>query len=169
MVIDLQFFGGRGGASGLAAGKPVSKLMSKVYFNSAKESTALRGSGAVKRDRELEDVIRTENVDYIKSIKTKKEAARVSSYITDRISENERRLTKLGSAEAVYKNQKIAVEHRRLVSVNNAMRDKMHEFSKKVEAGNTNIHDTSRTTTTYDRARNRRMKNFDAWFNGGRK
>lgn len=169
MVINLQFFGGRGGTSGLAEGNPVSKLMAKVYFNSAKQSAALRGSGTVKRDSALEGIIRTENVDYIKSIKTEKEAARVSNYITDRINENERRIAKLGSAEAVYKNQKLAIEHRRLTSVNNAMRDKMHEFSRQVEVGNTNIHDTSRTTTTYDRARNRRIKNFDAWFNGGKK
>lgn len=169
MVINLQFFGGRGGTSGLTEGNPVSKLMAKVYFNSAKQSAALRGSGTVKRDSALEGVIRTENVDYIKSIKTKKEAVRISNYITDRISENERKLARLGSAEAVYQNQKIAIEHRRLTSINNAMRDKMHEFSKQVEAGNTNIHDPSRTTTTYERARNRRIKNFDAWFNGGKK
>ena len=167
MVMNLQFFGGRGGTSGLAEGNPVSKLMAKVYFNSAKQSAALRGSGTVKRDSALEGIIRTENVDYIKSIKTKKEAVRISNYITDRISENERKLARLGSAEAV--NQKIAIEHRRLTSINNAMRDKMHEFSKQVEAGNTNIHDPSRTTTTYERARNRRIKNFDAWFNGGKK
>ena len=169
MVINLQFFGGRGGTSGLTEGNPVSKLMAKVYFNSAKQSAALRGSGTVKRDSALEGIIRTENVDYIKSIKTKKEAVRISNYITDRISENERKLARLGSAEAVYKNQKIAIEHRRLTSINNVMRDKMHEFSKQVEAGNTNIHDPSRTTTTYERARNRRIKNFDAWFNGGKK
>lgn len=169
MVMNLQYFGGRGGTSGLVEGNPVSKLMSKVYFNSARQSDALRGIGTVKRDSELESVIRTENVDYIRSIQTEKDATRVSNYITDRISENERKLAKLGSAEAVYKNQKIAIEHRKLTAVNNAMRDKMHEFSKQVEAGNTNIHDTSRTTTTYDRARKRRMKNFDAWFNGGKR
>ena len=114
MVMNLQFFGGRGGTSGLAEGNPVSKLMVKVYFNSAKLSAALRGSGTVKRDSALEGIIRTENVDYIKSIKTKKEAVRISNYITDRISENERKLARLGSAEAVYQNQKIAIEHRRM-------------------------------------------------------
>lgn len=49
------------------------------------------------------------------------------------------------------------------------MRDEMHKFSKLPEKGNTNIHDTSRTTTTYDRARKRRMSNFDSWFFGGEK
>lgn len=41
--------GGRGGSSGLNNEKPVSKLMSKVYFSSAKKSDALRGSGTVKK------------------------------------------------------------------------------------------------------------------------
>jgi len=41
--------GGRGGSSGISNDKPVSKLMSKVYFNSAKKSDALRGSGSVKK------------------------------------------------------------------------------------------------------------------------
>ena len=41
--------GGRGGSSGISNEKPVSKLMSKVYFNSAKKSDALRGSGIVKK------------------------------------------------------------------------------------------------------------------------
>ena len=69
----------------------------------------------------------------------------------------------------MYKNQKVAQERRRLNSMNDAMRNKMHEFSKKPESGSTNIHDTSRTTTTYDRARKRRMSNFDAWYYGGEK
>lgn len=44
----------------------------------------------------------------------------------------------------------------------------MHEFSHREEKGNTNIHDVSRTTTTYDRARKRRMSNFDSWFYGSK-
>ena len=44
-----------------------------------------------------------------------------------------------------------------------------NKFSKKVEKGDLSaMHDISRTTTTYDRARKRRMNNFDAWFNAGR-
>lgn len=31
------------------------------------------------------------------------------------------------------------------------------------------MHDPKRTTTTYDRARKRRMKEFDAWWNGSKK
>jgi hypothetical protein len=50
------------------------------------------------------------------------------------------------------------------------MRDEMHKFSKTSEKGDTSaLHDTSRTTTTYDRARKRRMKKFDSWFFGSGK
>lgn len=162
--------GGRGGSSGLSNEKPVSKLMSKVYFNSAKKSDALRGSGTVKKDSKLEKVINSENTSYFKAIKTKSEAVKTKNYINDRLNENERKIAKLGSAEALFKNQRLAIEHRKLVSASVAMKDEMHKFSNVPEKGNTSaIHDASRTTTTYDRARKRRMKNFDSWFFGSGK
>ena len=48
--------------------------------------------------------------------------------------------------------------------------DMVNEFGiPEIEKGDTSaMHDVSRTTTTYDRARKRRIKNFDAWFNAGR-
>ena len=170
MVMDLQYFGGRGGASSLLNEKPVSKLMAKVYFNSAKKSDALRSDHKVQADSRLEKIIRNEDTDYIKSIDTKNEAVKVSSYIIDRLNDNNRRIAKLGSEEAVFKNQKLAIEHRKLVAMNSAMQDKMHEFSKKVEAAsNVKARHAQMETTTYQRARNRRIKNFDAWFNGGKR
>ena len=108
MVMDLQYFGGRGGASSLLNEKPVSKLMAKVYFNSAKKSDALRSDYKVQTDNRLEKIIRNEDTDYIKSIDTKNEAVKVSSYIIDRLNDNNRRIAKLGSEEAVFKNQKLA-------------------------------------------------------------
>lgn len=157
--------GGRGGSSGLSNEKPVSEKTAKLYFNVAKKSDALRGSGTVKKDSKLEKVINSENTDYFKSIKTKSEAVKTMNYITDRLNENNRKIAKLGSADAVFKNQRVAIEHRKLTSAHVAMRDEMHKFSKASEKGDTSaLHDTSRTTTTYDRARKRRMKNFDAWF-----
>lgn len=161
--------GGRGGSSGLSNEKPVSKLMSKVYFNSAKKSDALRGSGTVKKDRKLEKVINSKNTDYFKSIKTKSEAVKTMNYITDRLNESTRKIAKLGSADAVFRNQKAAIEHRKLVSASNAMRDEMHKFSKLPEKGDTSAaHDLSRTTTTYDRAFKRNRKNVLAWWNGSK-
>lgn len=162
--------GGRGNASSINSNeKLVSPLMAKVYYNAASKQnhSAFKWEGT--RDSEIEKAIRIGNTDFIKSIHTKKEARRVSDYLNKRFSENNYKIQKLGSKEAVHKNQTVVQERRRLLSVSGAMSDKMHEFSKKPETGNTNIHDTSRTTTTYDRARKRRMKDFDAWWNGNRK
>ena len=157
--------GGRGGSSGISNEKPVSKLVSKMYFNSAKKSDALRGNSTVKKDSKLEKVINSENADYFKSIKTEGEAVKTMNYISDRLNENTRKIAKLGSADAVFKNQRSAIEHRKLLAASNAMRNEMHKFSRAPEKGDTSsLHDISRTTTTYDRARKRRMKNFDDWF-----
>lgn len=162
--------GGRGGSSGLSNEKPVSKLIAKVYFNSSKKSDALRGNGTVKKDSKLEKVINSENTSYFKSIKTKSEAVKTMNYINDRLSESKRKIAKLGSAEALFKNQRLAIEHRKLVNASVAMRDEMHKFSKTSEKGDVSaFHDTGRTTTTYDKARKRRMKNFDSWFFGSGK
>lgn len=162
--------GGRGGTSGISNNaKPVSEKVARWYYNSAKKMTYL-GNETVKKDSKIEKVINSENTDYFKSIKTKSEAVKTMSYITDRLNENNRKIAKLGSAEAVFKNQKLAIEHRKLVSASNSMRDEMHKFSKATETGDISaLHDTSRTTTTYDRARKRRMKNFDSWFYGNKK
>lgn len=162
--------GGRGSSSSLTGSeKPVSSLMARVYYNAAKKSDALRRDGTVKRDSRIERAIKTENTEFVRKISNEKEARRVSEYLTDRISENDRKLAKMGSAEAVQKDQKTAIERRKLLNLKNAATDKMKEYSKRPEAGNTNIHDTSRTTTTYDRARKRRMKNFDSWFYGSKR
>lgn len=45
---------------------------------------------------------------------------------------------------------------------------KMKQFSKKPEPLDPTLQHR-RTTTTYDRARSRRMKNFESWFYGGSK
>ncbi len=129
----------------------------------------MRRDGTVKRDSRIERAIKSENTEFISKISNEKEARRVSDYLTDRISENDRKLVKMGSAEAVQKDQKAAIERRKLLNMKNAATDKMKEYSKRPEAGNTNIHDTSRTTTTYDKARKRRMKNFDSWFYGSKR
>lgn len=158
-----------GGGSGGGGGKPVSSMMARVYYNSSKKSSALRSEGTVIKDSKLERAARSGKLGFIDDIKDKAEATRVMEYYRDRVSETKRKIAKLGSADALYKNQKLAKEHRNLISASNKAESKMHEFSKKIEAGNTNIHDTSRTTTTYDRARKRRMSQFEDWYFGSNK
>lgn len=129
----------------------------------------MRGSGTVKKDVKLERSAQSGKADFIDSVKDKKEAKRISEYYRDRLNETRRKIAKLGSADALYKNQRLAKEYRNLLTASNKAQDKMHEFNQKIEKGDTSaMHDASRTTTTYDRARKRRMKNFDAWFNAGR-
>ena len=141
----------------------------RIFYNASKKSDALRGSGTVKKDVKLEKMAQSGKIDFIDSVKDKKEAKRISEYYRDRLNETRRKIAKLGSADALYKNQRLAKEYRNLLTASNKAQDKMHEFNQKIEKGDTSaMHDASRTTTTYDRARKRRMKNFDAWFNAGR-
>ena len=105
----------------------------------------MRSDYTVERDAVIEKAIRNGDASFIQSISNEKEARRVSEYLTGRVAESDRKLAKLGSAEAVYKNQKAAAEHRDIVAMGMsvAMRGKMHEFSERPTSGNTNIHDTS--------------------------
>lgn len=160
--------GGRGSTSAIS-GTPVTRGGARIFYNASKKSDALRGSGTVKKDVKLEKMAQSGKIDFIDSVKDKKEAKRISEYYRDRLNETRRKIAKLGSADALYKNQKLAKEYRNLLTASNKAQDKMHEFNQKIEKGDTSaMHDASRTTTTYDRARKRRMKNFDAWFNAGR-
>lgn len=160
--------GGRGSTSAIS-GTPVTKGGARLFYNASKKSDALRGSGTVKKDVKLERSAQSGKIDFIDSVKDKKEAKRISEYYRDRLNETKRKIAKLGSADALYKNQRLAKEYRNLLTASNKAQDKMHEFNRKIEKGDTSaMHDASRTTTTYDRARKRRMKNFDAWFNAGR-
>lgn len=160
--------GGRGSTSAIS-GTPVTKGGARIFYNASKKSDALRGSGTVKKDVKLEKMAQSGKIDFIDSVKDKKEAKRISEYYRDRLNETRRKIAKLGSADALYKNQRLAKEYRNLLTASNKAQDKMHEFNQKIEKGDTSaMHDASRTTTTYDRARKRRMKNFDAWFNAGR-
>ena len=92
----------------------------------------------------------------------------MSDYLQGRKDESDRKLANLGSAEAVYKNQRAAIEHRNLINVRSAMQDKMHEFSKRPEPMDRTLFH-SKTTTTYDRWYKRQRANFDAWWNGSSK
>lgn len=157
--------GGRGGTSSIQiGGSDVSKMAAKFMYNAAKKSDALRGDGTVKKDAKLERAAQNGNLDFIKSIKDKKEAFRVRNYYIDRVGELQRKIAKLGSAEAVYKNQRLAKEYRNIRDAHVAIRDKMHDFSERPEKGDTSaLHDLNRTTTTYDRAYKRNLKNYLAW------
>ena len=148
--------GGRGGTSSMQiGGSDVSKMAAKFMYNAAKKSEALRGDGTVKKDAKLERAAQSGNLDFISSIK---------DYYMDRANELQRKIAKLGSAESVYKNQRLAKEYRNIRDAHVAIRDKMHEFSERPEKGDTSaLHDLNRVTETYKRSYNRRLKNYLAW------
>ena len=84
-----------------------------------------------KRDSKIERDIKNGNAEYINSITSEKEARRVSEYLIARRAQNSRKIVKLGSKEAVHKEQKTAQERKKIIKAELAMRDKMKQFSKK--------------------------------------
>lgn len=157
--------GGRGGKSWISEGEAVSKFTAKIIFNSAKNSNAINSNATVKKDSKLEKIISKGEINYFNEIKTRAEAASIAEYLQDRIGENNRKIAKLGNAEAVFKNQSLAIEHRKLVTANEAMRETMKKFSNAIAPGDISaVYDPKRATTTYNRARKRRIENFNAWF-----
>lgn len=110
--------GGRGSASAIS-GTPVAKGAARIFYNASKKSDALRGSGTVKKDVKLEKTAQSGNIEFIDSVKDKKEAKRISEYYRDRLNETKRKIAKLGSADALYKNQRLAKEYRNLLTASN--------------------------------------------------
>ena len=158
--------GGRGGKSGGSSGGSggkISPMTARIYFNGAKKDSMLNAAYMPKRDSKIERDIRTGSAEYINSIKSEKEARRVSEYLIARRAQNSRKIVKLGSKEAVHKEQKTAQERKRINKAEQAMRNKMKQFSKKQEPLDPTLQH-KRTTTTYDRARARRMKDFENWW-----
>lgn len=157
--------GSRGGSSGLSSGT-VSPLVARVMFNAAKRSESLSASAPDKRDKNIEKAISSNNSNFIDSIKTEKEARRVSNYLESRRNETDRKIVKLGSPEKLQKNPKLYNEQKNIKSLLNKAHEKASSLMDKSEQGRQNV-EIKHTTTTYDRARKRRMKNFDEWYGKG--
>lgn len=117
--------GGRGSASAIS-GTPLAKGAARIFYNASKKSDALRGSGTVKKDVKLEKMAQSGNIDFIDSVKDKKEAKRISEYYRDRLNETKRKIAKLGSADALYKNQRLAKEYRNLLTASNKAQEMMN-------------------------------------------
>lgn len=167
--MNLQFFGGRGASYNTQQNESISEFGAKVYYNAAKHN-ATELNETVKKDRKFEKIIQTNDMEYIKNIQTQKEARKLLDYIRDRQGENDRKLARLGSAEAAFKEQKLAIEHRKLLKAYLAADKKLEEWREKPKPLDTTLFH-KQTTTTYENARRRRMKNFDSWFfgSGGKK
>lgn len=155
--------GGRGGSSGISNAKPISPLMARVMYNAAKKSNSLSDTAPEKRDKAIEKAISSNNGKLIDSLKTEKEARRVADYLNDRLNENRRKIVNLGSAEKLQSNPKLYNENKNITSLLNKAREKVSSLRDTSDFGIKNP-EVKNTTTTYDRARKRRMKKFDSWF-----
>lgn len=155
--------GGRGGSSGISNAKPISPLMARVAYNAAKKSSKLNNAPPEKRDKAIEKAIKAGDGKFIDSIKTEREARRVSEYLNDRLGETQRKIVKLGSAEKLQKNPGLYNENANIVKLSNEASKKVSSLMDTSDQGRRNV-EVKNTTTTYDRARKRRMKNFDSWF-----
>lgn len=69
----------------------------------------------------------------------------------------------MGSAEKLQKNTKLYNEHRNITKLLVHASEKMKTFRNGTESERRYIENKT-ITTTYDRARARRIKNFDDWF-----
>lgn len=66
------------------------------------------------------------------------------------------------------KDQRLAHEKKRINNARTTISEKMKQFSKRPDPVDQTLQHRQ-TTTTYDRARKRRIKNFDAWFGTDRR
>lgn len=117
----------------------------------------------LKRDGALEKAIKQNNDRVIENIKTHSEAVKALDYLVGRKIETSLRIKNLGSVEKLRKNPKLYQEYRTIGSLIEKARKKESSFRDNSETGARNIENKT-ITTTYDRARKRRMSNFDAYW-----
>ena len=160
--------GGRGSSSGGGSGnnKQISALSARIAFNAAKKS-GYNGNGPSSSDKTIEKAIKSGNGNFIDSIKSEKEARRVSEYLNDRMGQVNKKIRNLGSAENLQKNPKLFHERANIAALSNSAREKIGKLRDISDFGKRDVVNNT-VTTTYERARKRRISNFDAWFNGGR-
>lgn len=176
MILNLQYFGGRGGSSGLSArgSETISTLSAKIAYNSAKKNP--NAGASIKKvftiEHHLRDIASGKSAEaYATSLKTPNAVDNVLDYLRNKLNHLDGKIIKLGSINALKQNPALYNERLATVKAINAINDqrrKVIEHSSTADPdAKEKFHRTE--TTTYVNARNRRMKNFDDWFNGGKK
>lgn len=155
--------GGRGSDSGIKYGA-VSSGAARIAFNSAKKSTN-RNNSKMAKDRQIEKAIATGNGAFLDSVKSEKEARRISDYLTGRVGQFNHQVASLGDSEKLRNNPKLYRQRMNAISLSNLASQKAAILRDTSDIGRRNT-EVKNTTTTYDRARSRRIKNFDSWFYG---
>lgn len=165
--------GGRGSV-GIGV-KKMSPMVVRIMFNSAKKSGAdQRTALKVPKDNAIEKAIKTGRIEtYVQQIKTEEEAMKARLYVSEKHDALARQIMRTGGAEALMKKPALYNAFSNTTALKNAIQEKIQEKGY----GRTEVHNDadirekmhSRETTTYDTARNRRIKNFEAWFFGSKK
>lgn len=171
MVMNLQYFGGRGGSSGIVQDANISPLAARIAYNSAKKN--ISGENKYDRDSQLEGIIRKiangEDANkFASQINNEKDINKALNYLTARAAEVDKKITKLGSAEELMKKPRMYIERKAIREAELSIRDRRSEVIKEKPERLSGEQIHGRTTTTYEAARKRRIKNFDSWFSGGR-
>ena len=160
--------GGRGGTSSASSAysseKPVSKVGARVMYHAALHSGNLeKNSPEVKKNSKYEKIAQSKDYSFFENMKTSKE-------VEKRIENVQAKIAKLGSIDKAFENQTLLKEYRALRDANIAVHEKLRTFKP---TGSFNRIDPTlehrQTTTTYENARKRREKNFEAWWNGSSK
>ncbi len=151
--------GGRGGSSNVKSMVP--ELPARIAFNASKKETSAPPN--LKRDGVLEKAIKQNNDNAIESIKTHSEAGKALDYLIGRKIETSLKIKSLGTVEKLRKNPKLYQEYRAIGSLIEKARKKESSLRDNSDTGARNVENKT-ITTTYDRARKRRMSNFDAYW-----
>lgn len=167
--------GGRG-ASFQKSTKAISDIAARVSFNSAKRDS--RNVNEIKRNssyereiiaikRELQKGSKPDAAKFMNGYNEKQIRA-INEYVTDRITALNHKISKLGDYRKLQNKPELYYEKQALIQIRLGTEGKLSGSSEKtVERINTIS--TERATTTYDRARRRRINNYDAWFFGNSK
>lgn len=157
--------GGRGASF---EGKKVSLLVAKVVYNGSRKMD-LRGSGEVRTAKELDAEINKNYKNVLKGKDVRINVAQTEKtldLLKDRELAVRRKIAALPNAESLQKRRDL---YYRLKAIQNMEERIKKEYNKGRSDEFKPRHVENNTiTTTYDRTRKRRQKNFDAWFYGSK-
>lgn len=134
------------------------------------EGTTAAGKTTVGIFKFFLKVTQSKDYSFFENMKTSREVDQVGFYFEKRIENVQAKIAKLGSIDEAFENQTLLKEYRALRDANIAVHEKLRTFKP---TGSFNRIDPTlehrQTTTTYENARKRREKNFEAWWNGSSK
>lgn len=147
-------------------------MQARIAYNAAKKDTS--AGQHVQRnstmEKELQKIARRDSADGLsKKLQSEAETTEALTYLESRMAEVNRKIANLSGAEELAKHPRLYYERKAIVKAELAVRERRKEVTKHTSEKLTGEQIHRRTTTTYDAARKRRIKNFDAYFFGSGK